>query len=434
MVTAFYADGSESFASEEICNTLIPGFPSILNVSVTNVNQNTGSIFVSWAKPVGFDTIQAPGPYVFVAYPSTTSNERHFTLVGTFPTSDLEDTTFTDSPLNTIIFPYYYSVKMFNNTSGNRFEMRPGESEIASSLYINITPDDNKLTLNFVKRAPWINDQFVSYRSADPALPYDSLTTVENNIFVDDGLQNGVTYYYQVKSIGWRPIENLIFNNSNISHINSGAAVDVSAPCAPLLFVQSICDSNAMNILTWTNPNSTCADDVVRYKVYYAPALDIQMDTIAGVTPATDTLFLHQFEPGQSLAACYAVSAIDSFGNESPLSPVVCVDQCLVFSLPNVFTPNGDGINDIYTSINLNSVVEQVDMKIFNRYGQLVYETTNPDINWEGNYRNTETRLSSGVYYYICDVFEPRISGVEVRTITGFIHLYADSNAEAPTK
>jgi hypothetical protein len=127
-----------------------------------------------------------------------------------------------------------------------------------------------------------------------------------------------------------------------------------------------------MNILTWTNPNKTCADDVIRYKVYYAPALDVAMDSLASVSPAADTFYFHRFNPGESLAACYAVSAIDSFGNESPLSPVFCIDHCSVFSLPNVFTPNGDGLNDIYTSINLNGVVEKVDMKIFNRYGQLI--------------------------------------------------------------
>lgn len=430
IVTAVYPDGSESLASEEICSTLIPGFPSILNVSVTRVSQTDGSIFVAWAKPRNFDTLSAPGPYVFEIYRSSIGNAGDFTLVGTISTADLEDTTFTDSPLNTLQFPYYYMVRMFNNSPGNRFEMRPGENEIASSLYINITPDDNRLTLNFLKKAPWINDQFVIYRSTDPALPYDSLTTVESNLYIDDGLQNGVTYYYQVRSIGWRPIEGVIYDNTNFSHINSGAAKDVSPPCAPMLFVRSLCDSNAMNVLTWTNPNKSCADDVVRYKVYYAQALELEMDSIAGTALPTDTIYNHRFGPGQSLAACYAVSAIDSFGNESPLSPAICVDQCLLYSLPNVFTPNDDGVNDVYKSININGVVEKVDMKIFNRYGQLVFETTDPDINWQGYYRNTETKLRSGVYYYICDVYEPRISGVEIRTLTGFIHLYADSNVE----
>jgi len=428
-ITAFYEDGSESYASEEICNTLVPGFPSLLNISVTQSDQVAGNIFISWAKPVNFDALAAPGPYVFQIYRSQTGEPNDFVLLDSILTSNLNDTVYTDTPLNTLEFPYYYSVRMFNNTPGNRFEMRPNENEIASSLYIEVTPADNQLTLNILKRAPWINNEFVIYRSFDPALPYDSLTTVNTNVFTDTGLKNGVTYYYQVKSNGWRPIDDVIFNNSNISHINSGTPLDITAPCAPDLFVRSVCDSNAMNILNWTNPNKTCADDVVRYKIYYSSQMDANMDSLVSITPATDTSYFHQIQAGMSLAGCYAVSAIDSFGNESPLSTMVCVDQCSLFELPNVFTPNGDEINDIYTSININDIVEQVDMKIFNRYGQLVFETDDPDINWEGTYKNSNTKLGSGVYYYICDVYEPRISGIEIRTLVGFIHLYADGNA-----
>jgi len=99
-----------------------------------------------------------------------------------------------------------------------------------------------------------------------------------------------------------------------------------------------------------------------------------------------------------------------------------------------VFTPNGDGINDEFLSTNLNDVIQKVDMKIFNRWGQLVYETDDPAIRWNGSYKNTSTKVATGVYYYVCDVYEPRISGTEVRAIVGFIHLYKEGNAGEITK
>jgi gliding motility-associated-like protein len=433
MVTAFYPDGSESFASEETCISLIPGFPALLNASVTNIDEVNGSIFISWAKPINFDTLLAPGPYVFSIFRSSTGNPDDFVIIDSILTSDLIDTTYTDSPLNTLVFPYYYRVKMYNNTPGNRFEMRPDESETASSLFIEIAPDDNRLTLTIRKKAPWINDQYVIYRRQGNE-PFDSIDITDNFVYVDEGLENGQTYTYQVKSIGWRPIESAIFHNSNLSHENSGTAADITPPCPPDLFVESLCDSSATNILTWTNPNKTCADDVIRYNIYYSQDLGITPDSIAFVSPATDTVFFHRLSAGMSLAGCYAVSAVDSFENESPLSGIFCVDNCSLFELPNVFTPNDDGLNDVYTSINLNHVIEKVDMKIFNRYGQLVKETSDPDINWDGKYRETDVRLKTGVYYYICDVYEPRISGIEIRTLTGFIHIYADGNAESITK
>jgi gliding motility-associated-like protein len=105
-----------------------------------------------------------------------------------------------------------------------------------------------------------------------------------------------------------------------------------------------------------------------------------------------------------------------------------------MYELPNVFSPNGDNHNELFISHNLNNVVEKVDMKIFNRYGLLVYETTDPAINWNGKFRNSDNKVPSGVYYYICDVYEPRISGIEIRTLVGFIHVYAEGHAGETTE
>ncbi|MBN1158661.1 MAG: gliding motility-associated C-terminal domain-containing protein [Bacteroidales bacterium] len=431
MVTAFYDDEYESLASGEVCSALVPGFPSILNVSVTKVDLADGNIFLAWAKPDAADLTGAPGPYVFQVFRSATYDMEDMVLIDSVLTSDLDDTTYVDV-LNTVDFPYYYSVKMFNNTPGNRFQLRPGEQEIASSLYIEITPDDNQLTLDIRKKAPWINDTYIIYRQ-NSALEFVPIDTSNSNVYVDTGLKNGETYVYQVESQGWRPIKGVVFTNSNFSHLNIGTPVDITPPCPPVLYVVSQCDS-FMNVLTWTNPNRTCADDVIRYNIYYTGDLQSPLDSIAYTAPATDTVFYHRFTEGTLMAGCYAVTAVDSFENESDFSVRICVDECVSYELPNVFSPNGDNINDVFVAKNLSKAIEKVDMKIYNRYGQLVYETSDPAINWNGYYRNTSNKVASGVYYYICDVYEPRITGVEVRSIVGFIHLYGEGYSEEVTK
>ncbi len=426
MVTSYSDDGGESFASDETCNALVPGFPAIMNVSVTNVDQTNGSIFLSWIKPRDFDMAEAPGPYVFQIFRADPINPDAFVLVDSIQTTNLNDTTYIDSPLNTISFPYYYKIRMINNTKNNRFIMKPDEEETASSLYINITPDDNQLALNIRKKTPWVNNQYVVYRR-NSVMDYDSIATSNINKYVDAGLKNGTTYYYQVKSSGWRKVDDLMFYNTNLSHINFGTPEDITAPCAPNLTVESLCDSS-VNILTWTNPNSSCSNDVIRYNIYYSNSENSSLDSLTSISPDSDTTYFHNIID-YSLAGCYAVSAVDSFGNESNLTTTVCVDECLLYKLPNVFTPNGDGYNDVYLSYNLNNAVEKVNMKIFNRYGQLVFETNDPAINWEGKNKNTDNKVSSGVYFYTCDVYEPRISGIFINTLTGFIHLYADGDS-----
>ena len=387
LITAIYPDGSESFASNKTCNSLVPGFPAILNVSVTKIGETDGSIFLSWAKPRNFDTLAAPGPYVFRIFRSTTQQPADFVVIDSISTADLKDTTYVDQPLNTLVYPYYYMIKMYNNTPGRRFEMRPGESEIASSLYIDITPGDNPLSLDIRKKAPWINSQYIIYRQ-NSSLGYDSIATSDVNTFVDTGLKNGVTYCYQVKSIGWRPIDNVVFNNSNMSHINCGTPVDVTPPCAPILNVTSQCDS-FMNVLRWTNPNRTCSNDVVRYNIYFSRDINTPPDSLTSTFSAVDTFYYHRMTEGTLLAGCYTVEAVDSFENKSPRSNQMCVDDCIMYELPNVFSPNGDGINDLFVAHNLNDVIQKVDMKIFNRWGQLVYETDDPAINWDGSYKKT---------------------------------------------
>jgi gliding motility-associated-like protein len=310
--------------------------------------------------------------------------------------------------------------------------MNPGENEIASSLYIEIVPDDNQLTLNFRKKTPWINDQYVIYRQ-NASMGYDSIAVSNTSNYVDTGLKNGVTYYYKLKSHGWRPIDDVVFYNQNLSHVAWGTPKDITPPCPPILNVISQCDS-FRNVLIWTNPNHSCANDVIRYNVYYSSSINDPLDSLTSVSPAADTVYYHEVPQGFQLAGCYAVTAVDSFENESDQSARICVDKCILYELPNVFTPNGDNVNDLFVSKNLNNSIEKVDMKIFNRYGQLIYETTDPAINWDGKYKDSNNKVSSGVYYYICDVYEPRISGIEIRALVGFIHVYAEGYSGEITK
>lgn len=116
------------------------------------------------------------------------------------------------------------------------------------------------------------------------------------------------------------------------------------------------------------------------------------------------------------------------YGNEGILSNKVCVDNCPIYNLPNTFTPNNNGQNDLYTPIFPYRFVEKIDMKIYNRWGNLVFETTNPDINWNGNDYKTGKPLFTGVYYYVCDVFYQTIDGVQKtkKPLSGYIHLFRE--------
>ena len=83
---------------------------------------------------------------------------------------------------------------------------------------------------------------------------------------------------------------------------------------------------------------------------------------------------------------------------------LVEIDDCEFYiHAPQAFSPNGDGVNDYFTVFGLN--VSEYNIKIFNRWGELVYESTDTeelnDLNrgWDGTYKGEPQKLDTYVYY-----------------------------------
>lgn len=424
-IVAEYADGAQSYPSEEKCESIAPGFPIITNVSILNTSVDTGRIMVRWDKPGQLDTIAgATGPYKYIIYRSDEQFGMRLNRIDSL--DNINDTTFYDNNLNTAETHYSYQIALFNDAPGNRF--RIGNPQLASSIFLDLEPADNQVTINIKKNTPWLDNEFVVYRFNKQSSEYDSIAQSTQQSFTDKQLTNGNEYCYKVKSIGTYKTDNQELPTINWSHEKCQTPEDYQRPCPPSLNVRSVCDS-LVNILTWNNPNLTCADDVIAYKIYFTNNSEMELDSLVGIDGAENTYFEHY--PEGSMGGCYAVAAIDSFGNESEFSYVQCVDNCSYYELPNVFTPNNDGVNDLFVAENPLDYVKKVDMRVFNRWGELIFQTDNPLIEWDGKTQNTNQLVAPGVYYYICDVWEPRISGLEVRNMVGFIYVYTgDSEGE----
>jgi gliding motility-associated-like protein len=70
-----------------------------------------------------------------------------------------------------------------------------------------------------------------------------------------------------------------------------------------------------------------------------------------------------------------------------------CVDEAAVRSkvnvglpyfIPNTFTPNNDGVNDIWIPVIWTPKLESLSCLISNRYGEIIYQTTGKEIRWDG--------------------------------------------------
>lgn len=88
-----------------------------------------------------------------------------------------------------------------------------------------------------------------------------------------------------------------------------------------------------------------------------------------------------------------------------------------VLSVPNVFTPNGDDINDHFEVTTDGTTI--YEFSVFTRYGTRVYYSLSPRIFWDGQ-SSGGLDLSEGIYYYVIE----ETGNSEPFEKAGFIHLF----------
>ncbi|MNT82805.1 hypothetical protein D3C72_2225850 [compost metagenome] len=69
--------------------------------------------------------------------------------------------------------------------------------------------------------------------------------------------------------------------------------------------------------------------------------------------------------------------------------------------MPNAFTPNGDGRNDVFVpKLRLDRAYSTSEFRVYNRYGQVVHSTANMNSGWDGTSNVNGKPLEQGVYWY----------------------------------
>ncbi|MDW8230970.1 MAG: gliding motility-associated C-terminal domain-containing protein, partial [Saprospiraceae bacterium] len=426
----------ESLPSNEACAQLPRDLPLMVEVSVVQTAPQQGQMQVCWTKPVAgdLDTVANPGPYRYVLQraPDIAGGTLQPVPGAVFTAASFwqaNDTCFTDTGLNTSGQPYHYRVNFY--TRGD-FGTPFGSTDEASSIFLRIKSSDKVNILTWLEDVPWTNYQYVVYRRNNATGQFDSIATTTSPTYTDRGLDNKVEYCYYVRSAGTYSIAGVREPLLNRSQIACGVPIDTVPPCTPKLMVSNLCNGGSTtppdppyeNFLQWNNPALTCPDagDVVRYQLWYKPFEGEPLALLTTVEGAANTSWTHVQEA--SLAGCYAISAEDSLGNRSPLSIPVCTDNCPNYELPNAFSPNGDGSNDLFRPFPGWRFIERVEMQIFNRWGNLVFETNDPAIRWDGR-NKAGADVPEGTYFYTCKVYERRVGGIELRpeALTGFIEL-----------
>jgi len=100
----------------------------------------------------------------------------------------------------------------------------------------------------------------------------------------------------------------------------------------------------------------------------------------------------------------YTVTIVGDDGCPSRSEVLITVDKKRDIFVPNAFTPNNDGVNDIFMVFGRNGVARIDRMVIFDRWGELVFSVENAPINfrgfgWDGTFKGRPLNPAVFVYY-----------------------------------
>ncbi|MEL6943530.1 MAG: gliding motility-associated C-terminal domain-containing protein [Bacteroidota bacterium] len=101
------------------------------------------------------------------------------------------------------------------------------------------------------------------------------------------------------------------------------------------------------------------------------------------------------------------VGVLDEFGCRASDVLNYYIDREYEMFIPNAFSPDGDGANDLFILYGGNKVKNVEALRIFDRWGRVLFERedfipNSPQFGWDGRFNNSP--VSSGVYIYFAEV------------------------------
>lgn len=166
-------------------------------------------------------------------------------------------------------------------------------------------------------------------------------------------------------------------------------------------------DSVLVSVTIVPKPMPPATRDTSYCRQYNARPLTAQGDSIVWFATATDNdmLLVPPVPPTDKSGTqtWYAAQVVDGcISDRAPMRVSIYDYDCCILTVPNAFTPNGDGLNDV-----IRPIYDQIDklkvFKIVNRWGEVVYESTDQRPAWDGNYNGKAQDLGTFCYYVTYD-------------------------------
>ncbi|MES2689873.1 MAG: PKD domain-containing protein [Bacteroidota bacterium] len=369
-------------AAIDLCNNL--SLPSELHTTVELKARNTdNAIALAWTPYQGFDTIDR-----YEIWRNNKDSGDAFVHIHSVNGDSLN---YTDTSI-TCFTTYFYRIKTVE---------RSGDTQVSWSDTSGATPDyaptmpstsniratvvnDSYILLQWHRRTHEIPFKYFIYKMRDDEtepIAYKEMTDtflLDTDVDVDN---HSYTYYTYLRD-------------------NCGGLSPSSNMAKTILLKVNLKENDLLKydpVITFTRYNYW-ETGVNKYEA------DFYYDSARAFSPVTtltpdDTSFFHKYVNLQQRDYCYKVTAHENGSEVTSESNIACIDTKPRLYAPNVFTINNDGLNDKFE---LGGVfLDTYNIKIFNRWGQQVFESNDIHTSWDGTVDGKPA--PSDVYVYIAE-------------------------------
>ncbi len=181
-------------------------------------------------------------------------------------------------------------------------------------------------------------------------------------------------------------------------------------------------DTSMVSILYYNDPGAVILDTLICDGDTYV--MDVEQST-----PSTYQWFFDGSPLVGATGPSYGATAagdymvvVQNVCNATQDNAIVTTDPCII-NIPNVFTPNSDGINDFFVVDGLD-IYKDTYLRIYNRWGQLVYEKQDYQNDWDGTNMNG-SKVADGTYFYILDATRPFTN--ELQNYQGTVNIFENN-------
>ena len=259
------------------------------------------------------------------------------------------------------------------------------------------------------------------YNLAHVTEPVLERSTIENNerVLVEwlpPRLGNPMTYHLERSTDGtnWQPLKDE--NRNTFSYLDPQARFS-ERPYYYRLNATDSCDytgdysnigktihltadtNDLFPLLTWT-PYELWVEGVLGYALQVKGWGDfqtlIEIPNSAIPNPQSAISQTDSFFTVTDKDYCYRVIAYRSGDSLQSVSNEVCIPNAFRLFIPNAFSPNHDGINDVFMPVGI--FIKDYNLQIYNRWGEKIFESSDINKGWNGVFKGEDCPL--GVYYY----------------------------------